>query len=155
MRSSDGRYREHGANQCPARASHVHLPEEIRSNLSLLSRNAQPYLLACALPSGSKGIGRYTPETRAVLQCDEADRRVKNRTIAVMERWAQPGFAALRPEGSASTDTVMCAKVRIRRWRMEVGRGANASLLFVEHVVDGRVRSGRIPRGVAGCRARP
>jgi hypothetical protein len=120
MRSSDGRYREHGANQCPARASHVHLPEEIRSNLSLLSRHAQPYLLVCALPSGSKGIGRYTPETRAVLQCDEADRRVKNRTIAVMERRAQPGFAALQPEGSASTDTVICAKVRIRRWRMEV-----------------------------------
>jgi hypothetical protein len=131
-------------------------PEEIRSDFLLLSCHAQPYLLARAQPSGSKGIGRYTPESRAVLQCDEADRRVKNRAIAVMERRGR------------SQDSRRCGRraVRVampsgaRRCEFAGGewksvRAAKARLLFVEHVVDGRVRSGRITHGVAGRRARP
>jgi hypothetical protein len=43
-------------------------PLEFRSTLSLLSCHADPGHAACAQPSeGSKGMGRYTPETRAVL----------------------------------------------------------------------------------------
>ena len=122
-------------NMAPISATRVRVMfvslEEIRSDLSLLSRHAQQFLVACAQPSGSKGTGRYTPQSRAVLQCDEADRRVNNRTIAVMERRGQRGFAAVPRERSTSGDAVRCAEVRIRRWRMEVGRGraADASLL--------------------------
>jgi hypothetical protein len=47
-------------NMAPISATRVRVmfisPEEIRSVFLLLSCHAQPYLLACAQPSGSKGL---------------------------------------------------------------------------------------------------
>jgi len=100
-------------NMAPISATRVRVMfvslEEIRSDLSLLSRHAQQFLLACAQPSGSKGTGRYTPQSRAVLQCDEADRRVNNRTIAVMER---RGAARIRGGAAGAQYEWGCRQVR-------------------------------------------